>query len=221
MAPHVRARNPYGGNAQVGRQKRRPLPLLERGPSRIRPDEFTALGTSEQDPVVGRVQAPEAHAGASDELDGGVELRLVFPCIGELGTEVLSNKVRDTLPEDAGHQVGSSLPRHGLPEVSVCPDVLKDREHGLEELGLPSRPLLGRVPLGGQSRADVLEPGAEEIVFVAVVRVEGRHHRRHDHQRRRPNPAASARRLGDRAAMDRRRLHRGLRRAAAHHGGPR
>src|SRR6266542_2738096 len=116
----------------------------------------------------------EAHAGAGDELYGRLELRLVPLCIRELGPEVLSDQVRDALSEDAGHQVGSSLPRQGLPEASVSPDVLKDDEHGLQELDLASRPLLRRVPLGGYRRADVLEPRAEKIVLVAVVRVEGR-----------------------------------------------
>jgi hypothetical protein len=51
--------------------------------------------------------------------------------------------------------------------------VVKDGVHGLQELGLASGPLLGRVPLGGEFRTDVLEAGAEEVVLVAVVGVEG------------------------------------------------
>jgi hypothetical protein len=68
-----------------------------------------------------------------------------------VGPEVLPGEVRDALAEDAGDQVGSSLPRQSLPEVSVRTDVPEDREHGLEELDLPSGPLLGRVLLGGQA----------------------------------------------------------------------
>jgi hypothetical protein len=58
--------------------------------------------------------------------------------------------------------------------VSVALDVAEDDQEGLEELAGCSRRLLGCRPLGGQGRADVLEPAQEQVVLVAVVRVEGR-----------------------------------------------
>src|SRR6266516_6042950 len=65
------------------------------------------------------------------------------------------------------------LARERLPELSVLFHVSKHREHRLKEFPVTSRRLLGRLALYGQARADVLESGRQEGLFVAVVRVEG------------------------------------------------
>src|SRR5262249_47567953 len=74
----------------------------------------------------------------------------------------------------ASHYLGASFARQGLPDVLVALDVAEDDAEGLEELAGWSCCLLGCLPLGGQCRADVLEPGREQIVLVAVVRIKGR-----------------------------------------------
>ena len=58
--------------------------------------------------------------------------------------------------------------------MPVALDVAEDDQEGLEELAGCSRRLLGGCPLCGQGRADVLEPAEEQVLLVAVVRVEGR-----------------------------------------------
>src|SRR5262249_50091438 len=75
---------------------------------------------------------------------------------------------------DANHQIGSSLVHHRLPLVSIAANVLKDNERWLKELNVAFSSPRGRVSLGGQGRADVLEPASEEVFLVAVMRIEGR-----------------------------------------------
>ncbi len=126
-----------------------------------------------RDLVVVEPPCEQTHAGSGDELRGRLELHRVALPLGELGMEVGSNKVLDVLVEDADDQVSASLARERLPELSVLFHVSKDREDRLKEFPVTSRRLLGRLALYGQGRANVLESGRQQGLFVAVVRVEG------------------------------------------------
>src|SRR5215831_2474950 len=124
--------------------------------------------------VVVEPPGEQPYARAGDVLHGGLQLRLVAPWPGELGSEVLSDYVGDVVSHYASHHFGASFARQGLPDMLVALDVAEDDAEGLEELAGWSCRLLGCLPLGGQGRADVLEPGQEQIVLVAVVRIKGR-----------------------------------------------
>src|SRR5829696_1549518 len=128
----------------------------------------------ERDLLVVEPPDEETHAGADHELHGGFELGRVGRRLGEPRPEMLSHEVVDALPEHAADDVGASLAGHRFPEAPVRLDVREDDDQRLEQRARASRVALARMPLGGEGCTYVLEPGVEQVLLVAVVRVEGR-----------------------------------------------